>query len=369
MEQMTVERAFEILGLSSDADDGALRKAYHKLSFVNHPDMPSGDPRRQAELNEAYEIASAAVTGRNALVSARLGRSIQNFEKAIESQHAGQRANEEAQRLVRGSVRQLQSWKNAILMGGLASAALAAFGKDLVPWLLSNKDPAQQAALQPVLIAIVGVCGLMAAFLQLSVKRIEDRVEAFVQEVSDPRKCAAELARVLDYEDVNVVDEDRIISASIKVPLVFALREVTLQRSLPSAARDEWFRVLVLKAIEHGLLVPIKPERVTPAMVVQYNVAFEPSRFRLPPPPPPIPRLPKDARSDAILFAGMFLVFVSATLALALLKHTLWSILPGFFSFGGLMGFIASVAEMREARNRLVDDTNSREADTPPDPK
>jgi molecular chaperone DnaJ len=50
---------YEVLGLSRDADESAIRKAYRKLAFDNHPDRnPNDAPAEQRfkEATEAYEV-------------------------------------------------------------------------------------------------------------------------------------------------------------------------------------------------------------------------------------------------------------------------------------------------------------------------
>jgi len=50
---------YDLLGVRSDADDEALRKAYHKAAKANHPDLHAGDPdapRRFGQIATAIEI-------------------------------------------------------------------------------------------------------------------------------------------------------------------------------------------------------------------------------------------------------------------------------------------------------------------------
>jgi molecular chaperone DnaJ len=50
---------YEILGLGRDADENAVKKAYRKLAFENHPDRNPGDhaaEQRFKEATEAYEV-------------------------------------------------------------------------------------------------------------------------------------------------------------------------------------------------------------------------------------------------------------------------------------------------------------------------
>lgn len=52
---------YEVLGVSRDADEAAIKRAYRKLAKENHPDLHPGDKAAEArfkEINEAYEVLS-----------------------------------------------------------------------------------------------------------------------------------------------------------------------------------------------------------------------------------------------------------------------------------------------------------------------
>ena len=52
---------YEVLGVSKDADDAALKKAYRVLAKKYHPDANPGDKQAEAafkEINEAYSVLS-----------------------------------------------------------------------------------------------------------------------------------------------------------------------------------------------------------------------------------------------------------------------------------------------------------------------
>ena len=48
---------YDILGLTKDASEAEIRKAYHKLARLHHPDK-GGDPEKFKKVQEAYEILS-----------------------------------------------------------------------------------------------------------------------------------------------------------------------------------------------------------------------------------------------------------------------------------------------------------------------
>ena len=49
---------YEVLGVSKDADDDALKKAYRKLAKKYHPDANPGDKEAEAKFKEASEAYS-----------------------------------------------------------------------------------------------------------------------------------------------------------------------------------------------------------------------------------------------------------------------------------------------------------------------
>ena len=49
---------YEVLGVSKDADDATIKKAYRQLAKKYHPDMNPGDKEAEIKLKEASEAYS-----------------------------------------------------------------------------------------------------------------------------------------------------------------------------------------------------------------------------------------------------------------------------------------------------------------------
>ena len=51
---------YQILGVSKNATQGEIKKAFHKMAHKYHPDKQGGDEQKFKEINEAYQILSNA---------------------------------------------------------------------------------------------------------------------------------------------------------------------------------------------------------------------------------------------------------------------------------------------------------------------
>jgi DnaJ-class molecular chaperone len=53
---MTLQESYKILGLTSDATEDEIKKAYKKLAMKHHPDREGGNEEKFKQIKEAYEV-------------------------------------------------------------------------------------------------------------------------------------------------------------------------------------------------------------------------------------------------------------------------------------------------------------------------
>lgn len=51
-----MHKYYEILGVSFNATPEEIKKAFHKLAHLHHPDKPGGNIEKFKEINNAYQI-------------------------------------------------------------------------------------------------------------------------------------------------------------------------------------------------------------------------------------------------------------------------------------------------------------------------
>ena len=332
---MNPTQAFALLGLAEAADESTIKDAYRRLSFQKHPDRPGGDSEEQSQLNEAYAVA-LSVARQQSAIALRAAHTVERVEAALLKEQSARQADGAARGIRRLRRRNLDRLRNLSLLVGLGAGVLFLFADYLFDPLVEAVPESARAAVRLQLGAIIVVFGGVALWMQVQVQRLENAIETCMEEFSRRRSCAEQLARALKYQDTTVASE-----AELERPTSdsFVGRPMPLPMRLLFDARvteDDVLRILVPKAVEHGLLAPLESESLEFDAEVRYRVLFRPSAFKpkpTPPPEPPKPMTRQEARG--MVFAGVVgsVLFGGVTTYLVVFHRTWWAVLPGLVCF------------------------------------
>ncbi len=346
---MTVDQAFQLLGIPVNSDEAAIAKAYYELSQLHHPDKPGGDGDRQAEINQAHEIALAAAGEDRALVLIRNTQALNEVKALVLAEQAARKATEHVATAKRRGVGPLHRMKTIAWLAGGVTAIVAFIPDKILPLL--PKD--QQDLMKPMFGMTTAMLAIVGGFFQFRATRLSNQIDAFADELDDPRGCAQALASILHYEDVAVVDESRIRPADIHHspwnPI--DLLQGMVSRGISYEVERE--RLIQLKALQHGLISAIPVEVIMPNSVPTFKVNFQPSSFRRKPAEPPAPPKPMPKREAMLetLVGGTGLVgLISLAVYLGAFRHSWWAVAPGFFSLSMVGLFMDGVSNWMKAR-------------------
>ena len=210
MPKLSIEEAFLLLGLPIDAGANAIKKAYHKKSKLYHPDKTSGNENLQAKINDAYDIALAYTKIRTSLVRVDSG-SLQHLDRSLDAQRALLAANQSANLIKNKRTRPLQSLKFILLIATGFSAVVAMFGQNILPLVASENSQSYQ--LYKITFALLAFnLGIVVVWLQWRVSVIQNKIDSYLLELSDPKICAQELSKILSYQDLKSVTENQILN-------------------------------------------------------------------------------------------------------------------------------------------------------------
>lgn len=102
--KMTVAQAAQILGISTNATEAELKKAYRKLCFQWHPDRNPGNEaqatRMMQQINEAYEVMSAHIRSHNQENPQNDQNNNNNWGNPNNNQNTAQKAWEKLQQAI-----------------------------------------------------------------------------------------------------------------------------------------------------------------------------------------------------------------------------------------------------------------------------
>ena len=263
---MLADEAFKILGLPTDADESEIRRTYYKRSTDIFRGGVTEDHDLRPKLNAAYQVALEALHPEAMII--RAARSLRRFERAVAAEHAGRIASEAVRRMEQRRIRPLQH-RRALAWAGAAIAILTAL-------LLQALDIFGEVplAIGSTVLGFICAFGLVGLWFELMVIRLRHSFESFTEDLASSQACARALARALDYKNVKVI-------AGCEVTWEDGLdRSRSVLKSLfPGLSRSERNLLLVLKAIEQGLLLPSNLEHTTDERGAEYEVTFNPRDF------------------------------------------------------------------------------------------
>lgn len=350
MTMISVEKAFSLLGLPSSSSVEEIKQAYRKKTDKHHPDRPDGDDTVQAAINGAYKIALDYVENMRGIVPLRIEKSLKHVDQVIEQQQAFFRAKETAERLSKRKTTKLNRVKFIMLFFGVLVAILALFGKTLLPVFFS--EGSEYFKVSKIIFAeVTFVFGIFVIFLQWKVTSIQNRIDAYIEKLSDKKNCASLLAEVLNYTDHNVIDEDNILKVVKNGDSIGGLLPLL---SILGFSKSEFYPILLQKSIEHTLLEEMKQDELRPETVSKYKVLFKPSLFKPLdiPEKKPEPMTLSSARAMLITSIVLLLLFGSGTAWLAIVKISPWAVLTGFFSLASMGMLLGAIDSIKEASNR-----------------
>jgi hypothetical protein len=345
---MTRSEAFAILRLSEDADESLVKEAYRRSSLEKHPDKVGGDNEEQARINEAYRVALSAITSTALDLQTRL--SLERVESALLVERSARKAQTEARAIKRRRRRRLDKLRNLSLVAGISSGALLLFYDKIFDPLIASGNISQGFKLPLGLLTATFCAG--ALWINNRVQQLEFAIEACIEELSDRKFCATELARLLTFQDVTVVPENELFYGPREENSLDTLGFFSFSADI---TRREFRRLLIPKAVEHRLLEPVETKQFARQTVIQYRVLFRPSLFKPEPeasPVPPKPMSKQEARSMTLGGAMSSAILVGLTAYLAVILKTNWAWLPGFLSLGPVLVLVSGAVEWYGARKR-----------------
>ncbi len=201
MEKSVLIRSFEMLGISADATENEVKSAFRRLSNQLHPDKENGDNDKQVELNKAYEIAKQAVESGTSLILIETALALENSNQALILQQEYQKTNLLVGQIKRNGTSGIRSLRDFALVIGLISGAMALAKTNLLSISLDQN-------IKDSLGVVAFVFGFFALFLQFLFTSAKNRIDDYLEYISDKNNCAQELARHLEYNDMEQFSEN-----------------------------------------------------------------------------------------------------------------------------------------------------------------
>ncbi len=337
MDEMSIEKAFEVLGLPMEADSAALKKAYRKCAMLSHPDKATGSEEKMKEIQEARKLVAAFISGKNAIVPLTNKHTIQRFDESLIKDRAARQANESARVSTRRRVKPFQRLKYLAWGTGLISAGIVWFSDNIFAQFLTQVPEEEQWIYKLVLAIPALIFVTIGAILHIIAQGIEYKTQLFLDELGDLKTCAARLSQAIGYRDIKLLQEEKIGTDKLNCE----------QGHSGNIRVIDQRRLLLLKSVEHGLLVPVVPREILPVTTKQYKVTFKPSAFKPRDQETETEGVFSDTDASSMIVAGAVssLLFGIPTL-LVQKKYGWWALIPGipfglcvFVLIGGIIAW------------------------------
>ena len=270
--------AFNLLGLPITASEDEVKEAYRKLSNKYHPDKEGGTHEKQTDLNRAYSIAMQISSSGTGIILIEAENSLEAINNSISIQNAQNAVSQFSNKKERETRARSATPRNIALGVSLISAVLALFGSNLLPILEDTNEEIYNTA-KPMFGIVTFMAGFIALQIQHVASRSKQKIDQYLEYLSNKTHCASELARLLGHEDITQFDEHLIMKRSKRAPKAETVSLNTFFSSGLSTREEH--RLIVLKALEHGLIFRIADQVITPNSIEKYRLdaAFKPSLF------------------------------------------------------------------------------------------
>ena len=264
--EMDIDKAFRILGLPIDASEDDIKRAYRNLTNTTHPENPHRDSDKCKVLNLAKERAIAYSKIKYAVIPVNSRVMSQNIRRAL-TLYTGFYASEKAYAIHRRASRLINTLKWLALTFGGISGAIAIMKEQVAKIPGVNSETLNSLNIGLVPLALLS--GTIGFLLQMLISYNRRGIEAYLDRISDKKECAYTLAELLGYEDKARISENDLANHTLVSEIIPFL---SLFKSL--LTRQELTRVVLAKAVEHGLLVPEENEQITPSYTQTYKLDF-----------------------------------------------------------------------------------------------
>lgn len=326
---MTIEEAYQILKIDLSADDEEIRKAYHDLSLLYHPDITGEESsEQQAKLNEAYRIVIDFQKAKYlSVIPKHIESSLQQINKNFELAQFREDTNSYVKKIKVIKLSKIQQI-NYVLWGVTAVCGIFGFlSKEILPFFsfLKAGDP---------IFKMMTLCfGFTALFAQFIRETIKNKIDLITENYRDKHTAAFELSRILNFETMDSFDATsvRLNRRSEDLPPLMPFGGLT---------RYEQTKILILKAKENGLIEPFETSFLKPEDINKYKLKFDPADFKQfeEVEEPAKPLTEKDLKQQILGFGLASITCLGICGSIIYFLQSYWAVLPGFFTlvFGAI---------------------------------